>query len=58
MTSGSIVKGQPLVGSVPTSSAQPSGGGVTTTSAPLQNATKTVGSEPQLWQPASTTFPA
>jgi hypothetical protein len=56
MTENETIKGQPLVGSAPTSSSKPAGSGVTTTSAPLQNATKTVGSEPRLWQPSSPNF--
>jgi hypothetical protein len=59
MPSNETVKAQPIVEPSSTTSSRPPHGQVGTTSAPLHDATKTVGSEPHMWQPAFvTTFQA
>lgn len=51
MRSGQVVKAKPIVGSALTSSTHTIDGGAGTSSASLQDATKTVGSEQFAWAP-------
>lgn len=55
MPAGQTEKAEPVVGSATTKSSQAPNGGVGSSSAPLLNATKTVGSEPYMWQPSFAT---